>query len=381
MHHGEPTRASLRMVAIVPMAALLALSTPAPPAVAQTNASSRTTQEDSRASATALMRRGVAEYKRRAFEAARSSFARAWDLEQHPAIAANLADVELRLSLYRDAAEHWSFYLRNAPPERDRTEAVSALERCRKHVAELSVAAEEKAVVSLDGRTLGEAPLPAALWVDPGPHLVEARTVSGRLATQQVTVLAGEVKHIELVPMATPSADAQSFEQPEASRTGAIPVAQANAKAIVPEKSATSARVPVLVGGIALTAVALGVGVAYGLKAESASDDAASLTAKITEEAIAHGQEGLAESASACSVDHTAIAADCKELGVKVDSARGARSTATVAFVAAGILGAATVAAYLLWPRSDASSAASVGRIDVVPWNERGNGVRLQLSF
>src|SRR4051812_13044301 len=74
---------------------------------------------DTKATVKELMHTGVAAYRKKDFEAARTAFAKAWKLKPHSDIAAALADVEMKLGRYRDAAGHWDYYLNYHPPDLD----------------------------------------------------------------------------------------------------------------------------------------------------------------------------------------------------------------------------------------------------------------------
>lgn len=343
------------------------------PAIAQSSAPVAQAERDPKAEAAEFLRRGVDDYKKRDFEGARANFARAWALARHPAIAANLADVETRLGRWREAAEHWSFYLKNAPPERDRSDGEAGLLECRKHVAQLEVSAEAKAIVSVDGEVLGDAPLPAEIWLNPGRHTVEARFPGGSVVSQQVALSAGDAKRVSLARAAetnTPTAPGSALA-PHSASTHPTAVSRQ-------EQASASARTPVLIGEALLTVAAAGVGVGYGLKAQSDSSDAKSLSRRVTSQVVASGQEVLLRNESACASALSEVAADCAALRSKVESARSARSTATVAFIAAGVLGAGTLATYLLWPRPKSSSTSIV----VVPWHSAGTSwVLVEGSF
>ena len=71
----------------------------------------RRSQDENVRDAANFMRNGVKEYRKGNLEAARAAFAQAWQMNPHTAIAANLGAVEMRLGLYRQAAEHWAFCL------------------------------------------------------------------------------------------------------------------------------------------------------------------------------------------------------------------------------------------------------------------------------
>jgi hypothetical protein len=352
---------------VLQRAAFVAFLSVASQVGAQPDTPNSNVSRDVKTEATEYMRRGVEAYKKGEFESARVSFARAWSLAKHPAIAANLADVETRLGHFREGAEHWSFYLKNAPTDRDRSDGEEGLAECRKHVARLEISASGHAVVSLDGQVVGEAPLPAELWVEPGEHFLAARSPEGSVASQRLVVTAGDTQQVALVLVAANSTSSGALAP-----THSEPSTSARAQAS-PVEPSTSARTPVLVGGAAFTAVVLGVGVVFALRAKGASDDAVSLSKKI-EEAVG-GQDG---DTGACKSPTASVATDCARLGTKVDTARSARTTANVAFIASGVLGVGTLAAYLLWPTSTSSSAS----LSIGPWHSSGiSGVIAQGSF
>ena len=119
-------------------------------------------------------RAGIAHYRAGRLEEARDAFAKAWALKPSSELAASLAEVEMRLDRYADAAEHWTYYIQNLPP--DRTEAEYQLAECRKHLGSVRVAVDTPgALVSLDGKVLGPAPLRVDLWVSPGSHVFDAK--------------------------------------------------------------------------------------------------------------------------------------------------------------------------------------------------------------
>lgn len=317
-------------------------------------------ESDSKLLARDLMRRGVEEYRKNNLEGARASFARAWELEHHSAIAASLADVEVRLGRYREAAEHWSFYLKNAPPERDRTDAERGLAECKKHVARLGVTTEAKAAVSVDGHAAGEASLLAEFWLDPGAHVVEVRPASGgATATERVVLAAGEEKQINLAAGAGVASSPPVTRVPSVASPASSPqTAPAQGRA---GESGVSTRSTVVITGSALTVVATVVGVVYGLKAQRVSDDADTLTARINMGAT----DAVVRANRACNPPSGEPSDDCSFLAEKVDAAKGARTTSQVAFVAAGALGIGTLAALLFWPAHQSTGAHG---LVVAPW-------------
>src|SRR5277367_5778545 len=111
---------------------------------------------------------GLAAFKKGKVAEAHASYLAAWSLNKHWQIAANLADTEIELSKFREAAEHATYYLANAPANRtERAEAL--LKRALVRVAVLTITVEPAgAEVLVDDALAGTAPLPQPVFLDPG---------------------------------------------------------------------------------------------------------------------------------------------------------------------------------------------------------------------
>jgi PEGA domain len=159
------------------------------------------------AKAAALYDEGVVAYKTGQWAVARASFLAAWSLKQHWQIAGNLADCELTLGKYREAAAHASYYLRDAPADRKQRAQV-LVDKAAAHIGTLVVRVDQPgAEVLVDGEAVGKSPLPDPVFVDPGHHTVQAR-LDARFATGQADVLAAGRKDVALVlqePATTPA--------------------------------------------------------------------------------------------------------------------------------------------------------------------------------
>jgi hypothetical protein len=156
--------------------------------------------DDNEKAVAELMRTGVARYGKKDFAGARDAFERAWRLKRHAAIAASLGEVELELGRYADAANHLSFYLRNAPSGRDTSDAQQQLNECKKHLGGLRVVVDAaSATVFVNDRAIGISPLDGEYWVDPGEHSV--RAVLDERASKSITVSvnAGQTRSVQLV--------------------------------------------------------------------------------------------------------------------------------------------------------------------------------------
>lgn len=315
------------------------------------------THPEARQRVSALMRQGLEEFRRKNLEGARSAFAEAWAIEHHSAIAANLGDMELRLGRYRDAAEHWSYYLRNAPPERDRSDARSAIAECRKHVASLTISAVSGVEVVVDGHVVGTTPIDQELWMDPGTHSVAGRFQDRTTANQEISLVAGDARQLALAAPA-----------PSVSSPPPLPVATTPTPAAKPrESSGTSLRAPVLVAGSVFTAIAAGAGIIFASKWQRESDAAESQKAKINAAIVQASHSQVADAGRACRPPDGQPAAGCDALAANVESARRAKTSTQVAFISAGVLGVGTLAALVLWPKSSSTDAQGVR---VSPWSD-----------
>jgi len=162
------------------------------------------------AEADRLREEGKAASKAGQFEKAEELYRRAWRLRQGWEIAANLGLTEFRLGKNRDAAEHLSYFLREAPTNRvgeaDRKATQETIDKARAKVAALRITVSPAgAEVLVDGQAVGTAPLPGAVFVEPGPVAVEVRR-DGYTAVKVSRVgAAGSVEDVELrlVPQST----------------------------------------------------------------------------------------------------------------------------------------------------------------------------------
>ena len=136
------------------------------------------------------------------YDQAYVAFVAAWALKKHPQIAANLADCEMKLGKYRDAAEHFAFVVRDpsneAKPDLKRT-AQQRLTEAQAKVGTLTLSGSPTgAEVLLDGKAVGTAPLDGPIFVEPGHHTIEALRAGAAGARATVDVGAGEARDVVL---------------------------------------------------------------------------------------------------------------------------------------------------------------------------------------
>lgn len=304
----------------------VALAQPSKPPAAAPEGIARTDQ------ARELYLKGVALYEQGQFEKAEAAFLAGWALKKHYQIASNLGACEMKLGRYRDAAEHLAFFLREQPPtgsrdDRKRTQALFDEARAKVGAVSLTVSVPG-AVVSVDGREIGPAPLPAEVYVDPGTRTFVASHGSYKDAQQIVQATAGGALKVTL----TLEALTGPGPQPPG---GQVPPAPGGA------------RMPVVITGAALGGAGVVLGAVFaGLSSARASDAATK-----------HDAILKAGPTAACGPTPSA---DCQAF----ESAGRARVTFANAsawsFIAGGAVGAATVIYALAAPRAPKASGIRV---------------------
>ena len=135
------------------------------------------------------------------WENARLAFAAAWERRQHWQIAAHLGRAELQTGRYREAAEHLSYFLREAKEvgEADRAQSREMLDKALAKIAAVTVRVSvDGAEVFVDGRSVGRSPLAGPVFVDPGPRRFEAKLDGYEPAAATEEMRAGAKPMVEL---------------------------------------------------------------------------------------------------------------------------------------------------------------------------------------
>lgn len=360
--HAPTRRAAVALAALLTLPSVAGAQAPPPRSSAKDTAALSGPERDQRIRE--LMREGISEYRGNRLEQARDAFEQAWRLSRHLDIAASLADVEMKLGRYREAAEYWEYYIANMPP--DRTDAEAQLAECRKHLASVTVQVDlPDATLFVDGRITGRAPLDAPLWLEPGVHTLYARQAGKVSSSERVSLRAGEAKRVAL-----------SFPRPALANPSPAVALKASRTAVGaydPRPSQSQTPLYILIGGGVLTAGALGSGIAFTLQAEDADEKLSLLLGRL------RAEDPAGDSPGACSGEAPALPDVCKALAYQARERDRNRNIATASFAAAAVLGAATLTSYLLWPRKAAGDRA---RMQILPtWAGRARGVRLELNF
>jgi hypothetical protein len=267
-----------------------------------------------------LYKDGLKEAARGKWEKARELFAEAFRLKPHVQIALNLGQAEFKVGKHRDAAEHLSYFLREAteiePGDRKKTEEL--LEQAKARVGTLRITARpDGAEIRIDGVSVTPAALKGEVFVEPGVHLVEARRAQYEPTQVTRDVGAGWREQIEL---RLTKVEPQKVELP----------------LVVPPPSAQEGgpnKTVVVVGGVvAGLAAAAGIGLTVGAKVK--------LDERLEAEQSCKGQR------------------ECP----KYDAAESVRFNFAIAaitsYIAAGVLGAGTLTYVLASPSAKSKSTA-----------------------
>ena len=174
--------------------------------------------EDDVARADRLYRKGVEAYKARRYDDAWQAFQAAYETKPVVEVLRNWGAAEVRAGKVAGGARHLAQWLRatssdgNANSE-DRRIVKGLLEGAENQLAQLDITtALEGAELKVDGDAIGKTPLGFKVHVDPGKHVVEAR--SGELfASQTVTTSAGAVLKLNLELKSTTQLPSVSTDQ------------------------------------------------------------------------------------------------------------------------------------------------------------------------
>lgn len=298
-----------------------------------------------------LFDKGVAASDKGDKEAAYSCFSQAWELRQGYDIAANLGQAAYLLGKYVEAAERVAYSLQHYPATANATnhrytEQLMALVRQKVASLALKVTPEDAEVV-VDGVRKGPAhALPPEVFVLPGEHQIQAQ-MGSQTDSETLVAEAGQQYSLTLAVDvdAAPAPPTSAASVAMSPSQGATDPTGDDLQRQTPERS----RMPLFVGG-ALTAVVLGTAIAFTVKAGSAEDDSRSLKAQAQEE---FGPGG-------CATEPGRSAGTCRNLVSSLDDWESAGGTADVLYVTTGVLAAATVVAYFVWPTKRNSSTSAL---------------------
>lgn len=297
--------------------------------------------------------RGVAAIGAEKWDEALAVYRKLWEEEHTYDVALSLGQVELNLKAYRDAAEHLDFGVRNIPPREEAgvaTRAHHMLDLARKEVGAVEIRVDRtNAEVSVDGKPIGTSPLPGDVFLDPGPHTIGATNAGSTPIEQAIQASAGKRSTLNLAfgersgSTAVPVAAASS----EAATTAPAPAAQPPASSPGEDTQGagdnSSLRTGVLIGGLAVTAIAAAVTVTFALKGSSASSDA--------DDARVHATARFGD--NPCASAAGAGSPECAQLNESLDSRASDYRIANAALFVSVAAGLSTAVTFFLWPSND----------------------------
>jgi hypothetical protein len=287
--------------------------------------------EADRTRARELMREGNELYGEGKLAEAYEKYREAWRTAQAFDIACNLGGTASELSMNRDAAEYLDYCLRHYAAS-SRPEAVAAEQRARAafDVVRAKVAAvnlrvtPDGAEVFVDGASVGRAPLEAPLFLEAGPHRIEARQAGLDAGLLEINAKRGEATDavIELKPASGAANPAENATDSSSDASGS--------------KSYVPAIITASVGGLALAGGVVFLVVRSG-KQSDASDTLDTLSGKNP------CGSGLPSENQA----------PCAEIADLTDQAA---TYGTLSIVSFGVAAGAGVATYFLWPKSNTTT-------------------------
>jgi len=148
---------------------------------------------------------GVVAYQDGNYALAAERFGSAQLLKPHPEVLLNLAQSQLKARQFAAAATHFRAYLTQT--QRENATASNGLADAKTQVAEVEILASDGTEIVVDQTSVGTAPLPQPLYLEPGEH----RVVSGE-RTETILVAAGQSTVVDL--LSEPTALAQDHAEP-----------------------------------------------------------------------------------------------------------------------------------------------------------------------
>jgi hypothetical protein len=291
----------------------------------------------------ALIRQGAELFKHQDYQGARAAFARAYELEPKAATLFNLGLSELSSDHPVEAAAHLREYLTHADEPAAKLESVRTkwLPRAEARTARINVFAPVGAQLTVDGviqehgtAMAGPTGSPmASIVIAAGEHEVSARQGTV-VEAQHVAARGGELveMHFQRIP-----------DAPGPAAIGWVENGETRERADGASSRAKWITVIALGSG---AVVAAGMGVAFGIASTNKASDVQSL-----HNDLAAGSPWATTECSGAS----GSSALCTELKSDVDANRQYWAFSAASYIGAGVLGAASVATWILWkPKSGA---------------------------
>jgi hypothetical protein len=281
------------------------------------------------------MNKGNAEYVQKHWEAARDYYLKSWDIKHHYTIAANLADVEMKLGHYAGAAGYLKYVLGNIPDNKpnERKIAEEQLLECKNHLTAVRVATDvTDATVLVDGRDVGQTPLREELLLEPGKHVISVTKPGYGNKTEELSAEGSQVD--VTITLEKLTAQAPPSPPPPAPSSQVLPES--------PKPVNKSYRLGSYIG-FGVGAVGAGVGTYFLIKA--------------------HGTQSDSDSQFASCLPHCS-AADKGSISDLDQAAKNQRVVGVVGLVVGGIGVGTGVTLLIIEPKEEASTTSGFVR----PW-------------
>lgn len=266
---------------------------------------------------------GVELYKQKKFAEARVKFAEACAAYPTARCTKNLAAAEIEVGMYPEAATHFREYFASADATADpaRAEAERSFARAKAAAGELEIIAPAGASIRIDDKLdVGNAPLKHTVFVAPGHHEVFAMWRDGGKVAP-VDVQAGKLEHVEI----RDPRHVDPLPSASASTTGTAP-----RPGVPPTISPSRIIVPVVLGAVAVTGLAIGT--AFAVVSQGRKDDSISAAA---------GHPCASRNAVTCT-----------DFQDQLDSISTARTVSIIGYTVGGVFAAASLATFLFWPKA-----------------------------
>lgn len=296
-----------------------------------------------------LLGQGLKESAAGNYVTARSILLDAFKLSPSYDVAGTLAQVELKLERYRDAAEHLDLALRSFPPSESlklKQQIEDALATAKQHVETVTLIVHpDGAAVRIDNAPVGTAPLAGDVFLEPGDHALEVRLNTHSSSARTIHAAAGHKQVVEIV-LSQPETGTTEPSTPRSTGAGETHLSPPP----LDTKSSHGGLQPktlVLIGGGALTIALATVSVIEWRRGANAQDDVDTLRARAVSELGGNCQPHSSEPV-------------CSELADAVDRRNSANRLVMPFAVGAAVTGVATVGVYFLVPDQKQSSMSQL---------------------
>jgi hypothetical protein len=238
--------------------------------------------DDPRARSAELYEKGNKLFDEQKYSEAEAAYQAAWDLRKSFDLAGNLGEVEMQLEQFRDAAEHFAYAMREFPaggkPE-VREALTKRFEEARALVGAVKITTNVGgAKIVVDGKDVGQAPLPEAVFVDPGTRVIEARLAGHDDVLRTVQVEKGSSQEVSLVMV------------PKVGGGGGIGGSGPGKKSL-----------PLIIAGAGVGAVGIGTGIGLLVAASSLKSDVLSIRDTVPDAVCNPAHPQRADYAQTCS--------------------------------------------------------------------------------